>query len=417
MNMPESTDKKKLTQIFVVVVASCLILGGLFGYAINAMATSNQLHDMENAVNALEAEVSDLQSSKNDSGNITGNMTINNVTYNFGGNVTLSDLYSEVKNSVVVIHAKVPEHDFFGNLYYSEVQGTGFIANITGKYMILTNNHVVNEGTNITVTFIDGNTYKAEEIGSDAYIDLAVLSANAPLDEYAPLVITSSSTLKVGDSVVAIGTPYGLAGTVTSGIVSALGRTINEDTAGGYVIANCIQTTTPINPGNSGGPLLNYQGEVVGITTAIVTDSVGLGFAIPSTAILREARTLVLNGSYLEHPSLGIYGTDMNYEISQAMGLNVTYGWLVAQVVARGAAEQAGIQGGSDQVSIDNTMYTIGGDVIIAIDGNRIINIDGLSAYLEEHTVPGQTINVTIVRGDKTLTLPVVLQARSALAG
>jgi S1-C subfamily serine protease len=220
--------------------------------------------------------------------------------------------------------------------------------------------------------------------------------------------------LKVGDPVLAVGSPYGLAGSVTLGIVSALGRTITESTAGGYAIADCIQTTTAINPGNSGGPLLNYQGEVVGITTAIVSNSQGLGFAIPSSSILRETTSLIANGSYSGHPTLGVSGTDMSFEIAQAMNVSVTYGWLVTQVTAGGPADKAGIRSGTNTINVAGTLVTIGGDVITAINGLRIRNMDDLSTYLEEYTLPNQTINVTVVRSNESLTLSVTLGARAS---
>jgi S1-C subfamily serine protease len=283
---------------------------------------------------------------------------------------------------------------------------------LTGQFVIITNYHVVDGATNITTTFINGDTYVTNVIGSDPYADLAVLSANAPQAEYVPLTITSSSTLRVGEPVLAIGNPYGLAGSVTSGIVSALGRTITEDSSGAYAIADCIQTTTPINPGNSGGPLLNYRGEVVGITTAIVSDSQGLGFAIPSSSILREIEPLIANGSYDKHPWLGASGTDMTFGIAQAMSTNVTYGWLVAQVTSGGPADEAGLRGGTTEALIDGNLVTIGGDIVIAVNGTRIRNMDDLSAYLEEYTSAGQAISVVLVRNNKTLTLSVKLGVR-----
>jgi S1-C subfamily serine protease len=280
--------------------------------------------------------------------------------------------------------------------------------------VIITNYHVVYNTINTTVTFIDGDTYAATVADSDAYADLAVLSANAPQDEYKPIKITGSSTLSVGDLVVAVGSPYGLAGSMTSGIVSALGRTITEDLSGGYAIANCIQTTAPINPGNSGGPLLNYRGEAVGITTAIASDSQGLGFAIPSSTMLREIESLITNGSYTRHSWLGASGTDMTFGIAQAMNTNVTYGWLLVQITNGGPADKAGLRGGTCQVQIAGTLGTIGGDIIIAINDTRITNMDDLSTYLEEYTSPAQTIIVALVRNNETLTLPVTLEPRPA---
>jgi 2-alkenal reductase len=277
--------------------------------------------------------------------------------------------------------------------------------------VIITNYHVIENTINVTVTFINGNGYAATVLGSDPYADLAVLSTDAPQSEFKPLKIASSSTLKVGDVVVAVGNPYGLAGSMSIGIVSALGRTIIEE-AGGYPIANVIQTTAPLNPGNSGGPLLNLLGQVVGITTAIVSDSQGLGFAIPSNTILREIASLVTTGSYNKHPWLGASGIDMTYEIAKAMGTNVTYGWLITQVVSGGPAANAGLKGGMKQVLISGKYVTVGGDILIAINGTRITSIDALSTYLEENTLPGQTIEVTIVRENQTMDVTVTLGTR-----
>jgi S1-C subfamily serine protease len=297
-------------------------------------------------------------------------------------------------------------------VYYSSVQGSGFVYDFNGRMIVITNYHVVEDTLNNTVTFVNGNTYAASILGSDPYADLAALSTEAPQSEYKPLEITSSSTLNVGDPLIAVGGPYGLAGSMTTGIVSALGRTITADSSGGYPIANVIQTSTPINPGNSGGPLLNYQGQVVGITTAIVSDSQGLGFAIPSSTILREISSLVTKGSYDQHPWLGASGTDMNFEISNALGVNVTYGWLITEVTSGGPADEATLQGGTRQIQVASSLVTVGGDIVIAFDGTRIRNTDDLSTYLEEHTLPNQTIDVTIIRDGETITLPLKLGTR-----
>jgi S1-C subfamily serine protease len=334
-----------------------------------------------------------------------------NATYTMGEDASLAPLYSQVKDSVVVIRGLTVQYDVFRRAYYSQVQGSGFVYNFTGQMAVITNYHVVQDVLNITVTFIDGNSYEATVLGSDPYSDLAVLSTNASQTEYKPLEIVSSSTLEVGDAVAAVGGPYGLAGSMTTGIVSALGRTITDETSS-YPIANVIQTSTPINPGNSGGPLLSYQGQVVGITTAIVSDSQGVGFAIPSSAILREIESLVTKGSYSEHPWLGASGTDMTYGLAQTMGVNVTYGWLIAQVASGGPAEAAGLQGGTQQATVAGQTVTIGGDIIIAFSGTRITGVDELSTYLEERTSPGQAIDVTIIRDAQTMPLKLTIGTR-----
>lgn len=396
----ESTQKSKTTRFSTALIATIIVVslmaGGLLGYSIGYSGISARISDLQNQLSTLEEKILNLQS--------TQNIINENNTYFLGDNVSLSQLYEQVKDSVVVVQGVIVLYDYFGRPYaYSEVQGSGFVSNLTGQFVVITNYHVVQDAINITVTFTDGDAYAANVTGSDPYADLAVLSANAPQYEYKPLSIISSSTLKVGDPVIAIGDPLGLTGSMTSGIVSALGRTVSVSWSS-YAIADCIQTTAPINPGNSGGPLLNYQGEVVGITsyTAITSQGVaaqGLGLAIPSSTILRETESLITTGSYNSHPWLGISGTDMTFEIAQTMNTNVTYGVLITQVTSGGPANKAGLKG-DDIITAINATY-------IAM---RIRSMDDLSTFLEEYTSPNQTVNVTIVRN--SLTLPVELGTR-----
>jgi len=332
-------------------------------------------------------------------------------------NASLPQIYQLLAPSVVVIEDFQPATNIIGQTYYSQVQGSGFTYNVNGKDLIVTNFHVIDTGVNVTVTFQDGNTYTAKVLGSDPYSDLAVLSTGAPQSELVPLTIVSSSTLQVGEPVIAIGSPYGLTGSMTTGIISALNRTITEGTTNGYDIADVIQTSTPINPGNSGGPLLNYQGQVIGITTAIVSNSVGVGFAIPSDTILREVTDLVTTGGYNHHPYLGITGADMTYDIATAMKTSVTYGVLIQSVVSGGPAARAGVKAGTTQAIVDSNSVTLGGDIITAINGNRVRNSDDLSSYLEEYTAPGQTVSLTVIRNNQSMNIPVVLGTRPAPTG
>jgi S1-C subfamily serine protease len=397
----EHSEKSKTTRfsmafITTIIVVS-LVAGGLLGYSVGNTTSSAGIRDLQNQLSILEEKILNLNS--------TQNITNENNTYFLGGNVSLSQLYEQVKDSVVVVQGITILYDYFGRPYaYSEVQGSGFVSNLTGQFVIITNYHVVQDAINITVTFTNGDAYAANVTGSDPYADLAVLSANAPQYEYKPLRITSSSTLKVGDPVIAVGTPLGLTGSMTSGIVSALGRTVTVSWSS-YAIADCIQTTAPINPGNSGGPLLNYQGEVVGITSYTATyegvAAQGLGLAIPSSTILREIEALITNGSYNSHPWLGISGTDMNFETAQEMKTNVTYGVLITQITSGGPAAKAGLQ-------VD--------DIVIAMNATsiamRIRGMDDLSTFLEEYTSPDLTITITMVRNNQTITLPVKLGTR-----
>jgi S1-C subfamily serine protease len=403
---PQVKTKRFPVVILVAILLVGIVAGGLVGYGLSYSVLNGKISDVQNQ---LQTQLQNLPPQ-----NATY-VSYPNTTYVLNDNVSLSQLYMQIKDSVVVIRGYTVSYDMFRRAYYTQVQGSGFVYNFTGQMVVITNYHVVQDTVNNTVTFINGNAYAAAVLGSDPYADLAVLSTDAPQDEYRPIEIVDSSTLSVGDPLIAVGGPYGLAGTMTTGIVSALGRTITEDMSGSYPIANVIQTSTPINSGNSGGPLLNYYGQVVGITTAIVSESQGLGFAIPSSTILREIGSLKTGGSYNEHPTIGAAGTDMTYEIAKAMNVNVTYGWLISQVTANGPADTAGLQAGTKRVTVAGDAVIIGGDIIIAINGTRITNIDDLSTYLEENTSPGEVITVTIVRGNQTMELQLTIGTRISM--
>ncbi|MFA5364427.1 MAG: trypsin-like peptidase domain-containing protein [Candidatus Bathyarchaeia archaeon] len=404
MEIPQEQNRSRpQTRILAAIIVVCLVTGGLLGYVMCSSSFSGKIDNLENEVTTLQQQISTIATTQNPS---------QNVTVVTGTNASLADLYKQVDSSVVIIRGMMSQYDIFGRVYYSQVQGSGFVYDYAGQMVIITNYHVVGSAMNITVTFTDGNAYTASVLGSDPHADLAVLSADAPASEFKALDIARSSDLEVGDPVIVVGNPYGLAGSMSTGYVSALGRTLTEETTGSYVIANVIQTTAALNPGNSGGPVLNYYGQVVGIATAIVEDSEGLGFAIPSNTILREIGALITNGSYDEHPWLGVSGTDMSYEIAQQVGTDVTYGWLIAQVTNNGPADNAGLLGGTRQVAVVDKYVVVGGDIIIAINGTRITGIDSMSAYLEDYTLPGQTVNLTIVRDNEEMVVSLVLQSR-----
>jgi S1-C subfamily serine protease len=285
MEMEGLETEQKRNHVFPVAVIAVLMVLSLICFA--------GLYSLNQQVVSLQSEVASLQSAAETASN-NHNSSFTTTSNTEGG--SLSDLYETVENSVVTIECTFVEYTMpFGRRVTSEVQGSGFVSEYEGQMVIITNNHVVEDANSITVTFADGNTYDAEVLGADASNDLAVLSADSPASEYYPLEIVSSSTVRVGDYVVAIGSPYGLAGTMTTGIVSSLDRTvtISDDTGGSYDITGLIQTSAPINSGNSGGPLMTYDGQVIGITTAIVSNSDGLGFAIPSDTILSVMQTLL----------------------------------------------------------------------------------------------------------------------------
>jgi len=297
LGFPQKKETTAISTMFLVlIIFASLFGGGLLGYSIGYLSISAEIDSLHDQLTLLQNDlldssnvsemISDLQSQLASTQeqlanlqvteniiyqNVTQEITYQNVTYILAENISLSQIYEQVKESVVVVRGVVEQYDIFGRLYYAQVQGSGFAYNFTGELVVITNYHVIHDAINVTVTFTNGNGYAATPLGSDPYADLAVLSTNAPQREYKSLAIGNSSALTVGDPVIAVGTPYGLAGSMTTGMVSALGRTITEELTSGYPIANVIQTTTPLNPGNSGGPLLNYQGQVVGITTAIVS--------------------------------------------------------------------------------------------------------------------------------------------------
>jgi S1-C subfamily serine protease len=369
----------KFSSAFLILIfAAGLMVGGI----VSCYITFREINSLNSEVSNLQAQVSNLWGFQN--------VTYQNITI-YQNSTALAEMYERVRDSVVLI---------IGKTSTGGVQGSGFVYDYNGTMVVVTNYHVVHDTTSVSVTFSNGNGYAATVNGTDPYADLAVLSVDAPEDEFEPLEVVSSSTLRVGDPVIAIGNPYGLVGSMTTGVISALGRTIaEEEYTGGFAIANIIQTSAPINPGNSGGPLLNYCGKVVGITTAIVADSQGLGFAIPSNTLLRETKALIENGSYAGHSYLGLKGTDMNYEIAQEMGVNVTYGWKIVEFLTPSPAKDC-------EVKIN--------DIIIAMNDTIIKNSDDLASYLEENTLPRQTVVLSVRRGSQTLEIPVVLGSRSA---
>jgi S1-C subfamily serine protease len=390
---------KRRTSPVAVIAAIMLIglvAGSLLGYSFSYATLNGKIDDLQTQLKNLPPANASYYSYPN-------------TTYSLGDNVSLASLYAQVRPSVVVVQGLVAEYDIFGRLRgYGTQQGSGFITLANNEAVIVTNNHVMEGAINVTVTFANGDSYSATELGSDPQADLAVLSVSAASADLQPLTLFSSSTLIVGDPVVAVGSPYGLSGTLTTGVISALGRTITEtsDTgAAGPTIPDVIQTSTAINPGNSGGPLINYEGDVVGITTAGVTNSEGLGFAIPSDTIIREIDALAQNGSYNNHPTIDAAGIDMNFQIAQALDVNVTYGWLVETV-----STQNGLKGGSTRIIVASVGTIIsGGDIITAINGTRITNTDDLLSYLEVHTLPGQTVDFTVIRESQTQTVLVTI--------
>lgn len=343
---------------------------------------------------------------------------------------TLSDIYQQVSPSVVNIQVvsqstavtlnlpdgiPTPDNQLPGPQVQQSL-GSGFVWDKQGH--IITNNHVVENATSIEVFFQDGTSYKAELVGADKDSDLAVLKIDAPAADLFPVTIADSANVQVGDLAIAIGTPYGLEETMTVGIISALGRSLqvdNQALTGSYSIPDIIQTDAAINPGNSGGVLLNAQGQVVGVTAAIespVQANVGIGFVIPSNIVSNVVPELITNGTY-EHAWLGLSGGNLLPDIAEAMNLDRNQrGILVASVVSGGPAEQAGLLGSSTQFDYQGTTIDIGGDVITAIEGTATPTFDDLVSYLASSTKPGQKVSLDIIRSGKAMTVDVTLGTR-----
>lgn len=293
------------------------------------------------------------------------------------------------------------------------VVGSGFVVKYSNSYYLVTNFHVIDSAVNVTVTFWNGDAYLAKVIGSDPYSDIAVLTANASENDFIPLSFVSSSSIRVGQPVMAIGNPYGLSGSVTFGIISQVGRTIQyQSSTSTFTVAGVIQFSAPINPGNSGGPLPDASGMVVGITSAAVTGSQGVGFAIPSDTIMREFSSLVSTGKYDKHPYFGVQGDDMNYQLAQVMGTSITYGVMIEKTVPGGPADRAGLKGGQRTVTIGQDRYQVGGDIIVSLNGVRIVNYDAFATSLEMYIAPGELVQVGIIRSGNYLTLPVSVGTR-----
>lgn len=318
-----------------------------------------------------------------------------------GGTTNVTLLYEQVKGSVVLIRSTLPQ---------GTATGSGFVYDTQGR--IVTNYHVIEGANTITVTFINGTIAPASVVGTDPYSDIAVIDVDVPLSLLKPLVLGNSSALKVGEPVLAIGNPYGLADTLTTGIISALGREM--DSASGYPIVDVIQTDAAINPGNSGGPLLNMAGEVVGINTAIASStSTGIGFAVPSNTIAREISSLIATGTYAQ-VYIGIQGVDVTPGIIEAMNLPAgTHGTLLTGVTSGGPASVAGLRGGTTFRVIDGVNMLIGGDVVTAADGTELKGIYDFILYLQRNKRPGDAISLTIIRGGSTMTVNVTLGTRT----
>jgi S1-C subfamily serine protease len=406
LQAPYSTPtSKKWKALSILLIFIIVVETGFIAY--NYLDFNSKSSNIQTQFSSLQTEFSNLQQQFEDNQGYVQQLQQlikSLVSANQSYSLTISNVFDVVKDSVVLIKTKVMTR--IGLQDYAE--GSGFVYDTSG--LIITNNHVIEGADEISVTLMSGNIRKAIVIGTDPYSDIAVIKIDNSSETLYPVVLGDSFTLIVGEQVVAIGNPYGLSDTITAGIVSQVGRELS--TSGGYEIVDVIQTDAAINPGNSGGPLVNMMGEVIGMNTAIVSGSTGVGFAIPSDTIKRELQSLITSGKY-EHPWLGIQGTDVDPDIASAIGLNYTYGVLITAVVSGGPADIAGLKGGTTTMNIGGTSVRVGGDVIVALDGLKISSLNDLLIYLERNKHSGDTVTLTIIRSSQKLTKQVVLGVRS----
>jgi S1-C subfamily serine protease len=324
--------------------------------------------------------------------------------------LVLVNLYERVNPGVVNIAVLMPTSYSYSDDLFPEGEGSGFIVDTEGR--IVTNNHVVAGSEEVQVTLYDGTMAEARVLGTDPYSDLAVIQVDLPPQILHTVELGDSDQLLVGQRAIAIGNPFGLEGTMTTGIISALGRTLPAESL--FSIPEVIQTDAPINPGNSGGPLLNSEGLVIGVNTAISTSTganSGVGFAVPVNLLKRVMPQLIANGHY-DHPQLGIRGTTITPLLVQELSLPLETGVLVSEVTADGPAEKAGVRGGDTEVTVRGDVIRQGGDIIASIDGRKIVQFEDLLSYIVMETEVGQEVTLGIFRDGEERMVKVVLGAR-----
>jgi S1-C subfamily serine protease len=381
---PPTPATNKRSYILVAIVVLLIVSTSIFALAF--LNLRNQLENMETTITEQSRDIKDLQN------RIEIIDTINQT-----GTIPWPTIYNQLKSSVVLIETDLG-------------LGSGFVYDKAGH--IITNYHVVEDASSIQVTFLDGATTSADVVGTDPYSDIAVINLDQQVTTLQPVVLGSSSDLIVGEPVAAMGNPYGLSDTLTAGIISSLGRSI--DAPGDYVIIDIIQLDAAINPGNSGGPLVNVKGQVMGVNSAIESETgsfAGIGFAIPSDTIKREIDDLINTGTYV-HPWLGISGLGVNKAIADAIGLVNPQGVLVVDVTAGGPADSAGLRGSDHEETIDGQTIPLGGDVIIEVDNHPVRSITDLSVYMERNTHPGDSADLVIIRNGQEMSLTVTLGER-----
>ena len=331
--------------------------------------------------------------------------TFGETSTSYSKSLSLIEIFEKSESGVVRVNVQRSDE----NIIPAGV-GSGFVFDKKGH--IITNAHVVEGATKVVITFLDGRSYNAEIIGVDAFTDIAVIKVNADLSLLHPLSLGDSSNLQVGEPIAAIGNPFGLSGSMTSGIVSQLGRLLPSGS--GYSIPDVIQTDAAINPGNSGGPLLNMRGEIVGINTAIQSatgEFTGVGFAVPSQTMAKIVPSLIQDGEY-KHPWIGIQGRDIDPDLANVLGLKDAVGFLVITVVPDSPASKAGIRGSENTEEVGGIQYPVGGDIILAVDGVEVRKISDILIHLQRGKSVGDEMVLEILRDGRTTNFTITLGER-----
>jgi S1-C subfamily serine protease len=318
-------------------------------------------------------------------------------------------IYEKVSDGVVNVTSTAIQMDFFFNAFPTQGSGSGSIIDMKGH--ILTNHHVVANAQKLEVTLADGSKWPAKLVGSDPDSDLAVIKIDAPKERLKIIPMGDSKNLKIGQKVLAIGNPFGLQRTLTTGIISSVGRTIRSDA--GTLIEDVIQTDAAINPGNSGGPLLNSDGEIIGINSAILTPSggnVGIGFAVPVNTAKRVIPELLSKG-YVTYPWIGATIQSLIPEIAKYLKLKIERGAMIAEVVKGGPADKAGLKGGNQKIQVGNMIAMVGGDIVVKVDQHDVKTNDELIHYIREKR-PGDTILLKVHRNGNFVDVKVTLGER-----
>ncbi len=406
MILQEQTRFQKNWIVFPVMV---ILIASITGMTV-------VLHDQSADVISSQFSISEPVDIQSNVAHAQTNGGTNNQNTLSSSPLSFIELFEKTESGVVSISVQKNIGIEVSSIQFNnDAVGSGFVYDKQGH--IITNNHVVRDAENIVVTFTNGHSYNAEVVGTDPSTDLAVIKIDVDWDSILnPLSLGQSSKIRVGQQIAAIGNPFGLSGSMTSGIVSQIGRLLPSENSG-FSIPDMIQTDAAINPGNSGGPLLNMYGQVVGINTAILSatgEFIGVGFAVPSDTASKIIPSLIESGKY-DHPWIGITSRDVDPDLAEIMGLQDTKGVMIITIVTDSPADHADLRESDQTKIIDGLEHMIGGDVIVSVDGREVRKIEDILIHLQREKSVGDAIELEVIRSnnpEKIETVTVVLGQR-----